>query len=267
MPSARIVSGDYVSVEPDDFDRRLRDAKLAALAEFAAGAGHEINNPVATILGRAQLLLKSEADPSRRRALATIASQALRIRDMIGDLMLFARPPEPQPAWTDLARNAAEVCAPFAERAAEAGVSLRLECDEAVLIYADPLQIAVALTAVVENALNAVDRGGTITVHIEESNGLPTATITDNGPGFTDADREHAFDPFYSGRQAGRGLGFGLPKAWRIITLAGGTIDITSQPGHTAVRLSLPRPAGLPISPTLAPAAATAPVTPPPRPM
>lgn len=256
MPSARIVSGDYVSVEPDDFDRRLRDAKLAALAEFAAGAGHEINNPVATILGRAQLLLKSESDSSRRRALAAIASQALRIRDMIGDLMLFARPPEAQPAWADLARIAAEVCAPLAERASDVGASLRLEPADGVPVFADALQIAVALTAVVENALNAVNRGGTITVYIDGSNGLPTATVTDDGPGFTDADREHAFDPFYSGRQAGRGLGFGLPKAWRIITLAGGTIDIDSRPGHTVVRLSLPRPAGLPIPTTLPPASA-----------
>lgn len=228
--------------DPDDFDRRLLDAKLAALAEFAAGAGHEINNPVATILGRAQLLLKSESDPSRRRALAAIASQALRIRDMIGDLMLFARPPEPRPVWTDLARIAADVCGPLADRATEAGISLRLEPGGPVPAYADHVQIAVALSAIVENALNAVDRGGNVAVRIDEPNGVPTATVTDDGPGFTDADRRHAFDPFYSGRQAGRGLGFGLPKAWRIVTLAGGTIDVISQPGHTTVRVALPRP-------------------------
>ena len=68
-------------------------AKLEALAEFAAGAGHEINNPVATIVGRAELLLKGETNPERRQALLTIGAQALRIRDMIGDLMVFARPP------------------------------------------------------------------------------------------------------------------------------------------------------------------------------
>jgi hypothetical protein len=49
--------------------------------------------------------------------------------------------------------------------------------------------------------------------------------VVDNGPGLTDLEREHLFDPFFSGRQAGRGLGFGLPKAWRIITLHGGRIE------------------------------------------
>jgi len=53
-------------------------------------------------------------------------------------------------------------------------------------------------------------------------------SISDDGPGLSPADREHLFDPFYSGRQAGRGLGFGLAKAWRIVTLHGGQIEVVS---------------------------------------
>ncbi|PWG73888.1 hypothetical protein DF186_20725, partial [Enterococcus hirae] len=77
--------------------------KLEAMAEFAAGAGHEINNPVATIVGRVQMLLKTEMDPERRQSLATIGGQAYRVRDMIGDAMLFARPPAPRPEVLPLA--------------------------------------------------------------------------------------------------------------------------------------------------------------------
>jgi len=231
-----------LSDDPADFDRRLRDAKLAALAEFAAGAGHEINNPVATILGRAQLLLKDETDPVRRRTLAAIASQALRIRDMIGDLMLFARPPQPAPAKVDLAKIATEVCEPLTETAAEIGATLRVEAAVPVESFADPLQVAVALSAVIDNALNAVGRNGTVVVSADGAGDVPILTVIDDGPGISDADREHAFDPFYSGRQAGRGLGFGLTKAWRIVTLAGGKIDITSRPGETTIRITLPRP-------------------------
>ena len=75
----------------------LEAAKAEALAEFAAGAGHEINNPLATIAGRVQILLRDETDANRRQDLATIGAQALRVRDMIGDLMLFGRPPAPRP--------------------------------------------------------------------------------------------------------------------------------------------------------------------------
>ena len=248
-PPARAISapfprlaGSSVTDDRDEFERRLRDAKLAALAEFAAGAGHEINNPVATIVGRAQLLIAAETDPGRRSGLATIAAQALRIRDMIGDLMLFARPPAPEPAWIDLAAIAREVVEPFGDRARDSGVSLALRAETEVFTLVDPTHAAVALTELVENALNAASRGGHVTVETAQPDGTPTLCVRDDGPGFTDVDREHAFDPFYSGRQAGRGLGFGLPKAWRIVTLAGGTIHIDSRPGETTATIRLPRP-------------------------
>ncbi|HJT31912.1 MAG TPA: histidine kinase dimerization/phospho-acceptor domain-containing protein, partial [Pirellulales bacterium] len=79
----------------DHFERQLETEKLEAMAEFAAGAGHEINNPLAVIAGRAQLLIADEANPERRRELAVMNSQAMRIFEMISDLMLFARPPRP----------------------------------------------------------------------------------------------------------------------------------------------------------------------------
>ena len=237
-----------MAADHDEFDVRLRDAKLAAMAELAAGAGHEINNPVATIVGRAQQLLATESDPNRRRALATIVSQAFRIRDMIGDLMLFARPPEPQPVVADLSEIVRDAVTPFADRASESGVTLSLDAPNPVTINADPLQLSVAMAALVENALNAVHRQGRIEIAVANAGGIPTVQIRDDGPGLSDEDRRHAFDPFYAGRQAGRGLGFGLPKAWRIVTLAGGDVRIDSRPGETTVTITLrgPSPSELP---------------------
>ena len=77
------------------FEERVAEARLEALRELAYGAGHEINNPLANIAARAQALLLDEREPERRRRLATIVDQAFRARDMIGGLMLFARPPKP----------------------------------------------------------------------------------------------------------------------------------------------------------------------------
>src|SRR5207302_836617 len=74
---------------------RLRGQKLSALAEFAGGAGHEINNPLAVISGQAQYLLSHEPDPSRQRSLRTIIGQAQRIHQILNELMHYARPPRP----------------------------------------------------------------------------------------------------------------------------------------------------------------------------
>src|SRR5664279_4055523 len=79
-----------------NFAQALEREKLEAMAEFAAGAGHEINNPLTVIAGRAQLLLRGETDPERRHALALMNAQAMRVYEMIADMMLFARPPRPE---------------------------------------------------------------------------------------------------------------------------------------------------------------------------
>ncbi len=213
------------------------EAKLRSLAEFAAGAGHEIHNPVATISGRVQLLLRDETDPVRRRALATIGGQAYRIRDMIGDLRLFAVPPEPRPVALDLAEVVGSVHETLAEQASERGFQIVVEAESPVPIWADRTQLCVVISNLIQNSWDALVDGGVIRVSAESivDQGRETAllTVTDSGPGLSDADRVHLFDPFYSGRQAGRGLGFGLTKCWRIVSNHGGRVQVDSAPNET----------------------------------
>lgn len=212
-------------------DPKLTELKLRALAEFAAGAGHEINNPVATIAGYAQQLLAGETDPDRRHALATIGAQAYRIRDMIGDVMLFARPPQPCPEPIDLALAVRDVVGKLTDEARDAGVHIQMDAIGETAGFADAVQFRVVISSLLRNSLEALgEGGGHVTVKIrtiqESGRRWVDLTITDNGRGLTELEREHLFDPFFSGRQAGRGLGFGLPKAWRIVTLHGGRIDV-----------------------------------------
>ena len=222
---------------PDDFDTTLRDAKLAAMAEFCAGAGHEINNPAAAILGRVALLTRRYEDPELRRELRTIGRQTLRIRDMIADALLFADPPPPRPEPLDLAEVAAGALAGLEEHAADAGC--RVETDLATApLRADPTQLAVLVAALGRNAIEA--GAHRVRFRVRSRNGSALLWVSDDGRGFGERDRVHAFDPFYSGRQAGRGLGFGLPKCWRIVTLHGGTLAVRSAPGRTTFRASLP---------------------------
>lgn len=209
-------------------DHRLRDEKLASLAEFAAGAGHEINNPLGTILGRVQLLARDEPDPERLRSLATIGAQALRVRDMIGDLMLFARPPEPQlerVVWAEVVASAAERCEPeWRQRR----ITLAGDRDPQAVIRADRTQAAVVIEELLRNATRAAPEGTAITINIRpespDAQHSAVLEIMDEGCGLSATDQRHLFDPFYSGRQAGRGLGFGLTKCWRIVTGHGGCI-------------------------------------------
>lgn len=221
--------------------------KLEALAEFAAGAGHEINNPLATINGRVQLLLQNEKDPERRQALMTIAGQVYRIRDMIGDVMLFGRPPEPQAKRLNLAEIVEEVVSKFSQEAHRRGCSLDVACESAfVPAWADHSQLCVVISELIRNSLNALEEsGGSIRLSVESvlegEKRIALITISDEGVGLNEQERLHLFDPFYSGRQAGRGLGFGLPKIWRIVSNHGGRIEVESIPqGKTTFRVYWP---------------------------
>ncbi|HEX4131224.1 MAG TPA: HAMP domain-containing sensor histidine kinase [Pirellulales bacterium] len=228
---------DAVSLEA------LEREKLSALAEFAAGAGHEMNNPLAVIAGRAQLLLRDETDPERRRELAVIHSQALRVVEMISDLMLFARPPAPQLAECDLRTLVNHVADEIVPMASNRGICVIRPIDaEPLIAVVDRTQIAVALRAVCDNALFVLSTGGTITLDAEATaDGGFAIRVADDGPGISAEMRRHVFDPFYSGRSAGRGLGTGLSKAWRIVTNHGGRVTLDSgSPSGTVLMIWLP---------------------------
>ncbi len=222
----------------DQLERRFQQAlereKLEALAEFAAGAGHEINNPLATIVGRAQLLLRDETHPERRREAAVIVAQAKRAHEMIADLRLFARPPRPEPQRFDLGGLVETLLTDCAAEAEERSILISLLRTPGPLsVVLDPVQIRVALHALLRNAFEAIGRQGRVELALEASEASVTIRVTDTGPGIAPEHRQHIFDPFFSARQAGRGLGMGLSKCWRIITNHQGEIEVDTLPGQT----------------------------------
>jgi signal transduction histidine kinase len=250
---------------------RLRAAKLEALAELAAGAGHEVNNPLAVISGQAQYLLGHEADWFRddpegraRRALHAIIAQTRRIHGLLRDLMQFARPASPQPAWVDLPGLLGDVAAPLRDLAAQRGVRVEVQAGSDPLpVPVDADQVRVALACLVRNAIEAAPADGWARLVLEPATGdRVEVAVEDNGPGPEPANRENLFDPFFSGRTAGRGKGLGLPVAWRLARLQGGDVylDLSRPGGPTRFILSLPRtaePAGGVTRPQDAPANGT----------
>jgi signal transduction histidine kinase len=223
----------------------LEHEKLESLKELAYGAGHEINNPLANISARAQTLLQSESDPDRRRLLAAINTQAFRAHEMIADMMLFARPPKPQLAGVDLVALVGEVVGELSAQVAAVHGELNFTSPGAAIeITADKTQIGVAIRAVCSNALEARANGARVEIELRQPATSPETAqiiVRDNGPGIPAEMRQHIFDPFYSGREAGRGLGFGLSKCWRIVRMHGGTVEVgASETGGAEFTLSLP---------------------------
>jgi|GEM_PF-3355085 len=227
-----------------EFQWQLHHQKLLSLAEYAAGAGHEINNPLGSIIGRASQLLREERDPERRRMLENIGAQAYRIRDMIGDSMLFARPPAMTRERVVPVDAIQSVAARFSESLTQQQVTFQLTAHSPPDILFDPLQFAVVISELIRNSLNALPHGGTIAVRlnltIQDSQNWLQIDVTDNGVGLTEEQVRHCFDPFYSGRQAGRGLGFGLSKCWQILRRHNGAIEHLSGDDHTTFRLWIP---------------------------
>jgi signal transduction histidine kinase len=247
------------------FAAAVEAAKLQALYNLAYGLSHEINNPLANIATRAQTLLADERDPDRRRKLATINQQAFRAHEMIADLMLFARPPKPRLEPVDAAELVDRLVAEMQPIAQEQGTEIvRRGITKPTLAMVDATQIAVALRALIQNSLEALKTGGCIEAKLSTEYSVlstrysgPTGqpvppphfpptphsalriphlllAVSDTGPGIPPAIRPQIFDPFFSGREAGRGLGLGLSKAWRIAELHGGTITVDSPAGGGA---------------------------------
>ncbi len=232
--------------------RRLQTGKLTALAEFAAGAGHEINNPLAVISGQAQYLLSHERDWFRedagntpRQALEAIVAQTRRIHVILRELMQFAKPAPPCPGWLDLPTLLGEVAAGLDELGRQRRVRIEVALQpERLPVYADAGQIRTALSCLLRNAIEAAPTDGWARLVLRRPvEGEPIeVVIEDSGPGPDASQRPHLFDPFYSGRTAGRGRGLGLPIAWRLTQLQGGDVRLEPPRRHEPTRFVLTLP-------------------------
>jgi signal transduction histidine kinase len=233
-------------------EQELRRRKLQAMAEFAAGAGHEINNPLAVLSTQAQYLLRGEEDLERIRSLERIVQQTRRIHQLLRGLMFFARPPEPTLRSFPLASLLQQAETDALALALGREVHLELKAPKKSLrIHGDFEMLRTALGCLVRNAIEAAPPRGWVRL----SSALHEARlgeswieirVEDNGPGIADGVREHIFDPFFSGRSAGRGVGLGLCQAWRAAELHHGQVHFVSEQGQpTRFMLTLPTHAPL----------------------
>jgi len=204
--------------------------KLATVGRLAAGVAHEVGNPLAAILGYADLLLADEpAAPSERRdMLERIRKETDRIRGIIVDLLDYSRPPAADPATSiplrqlveeslDLVRKQAR----FRDVIVDDKISMSLPNIAATSRHT---QVLVNLFL---NAADAMNGQGTLTLEAKElGDTLMGLFVRDTGPGVPDGDRERIFDPFYTTKEPGKGTGLGLAVSRSIARAAGGDLVV-----------------------------------------
>ncbi|MBP9824827.1 MAG: response regulator [Thermoanaerobaculia bacterium] len=226
----------------------VQQEKLSAIGFMLAGLAHELNNPLAGILGSAECIaeeLAKHTDPAVRRVnrelVTPLIRETARAGDLVRNLLHFSRQSSAQPAAADL-RVAMDVAAGLRAYAfAQAGKELAMQIPDALFVTADAQRLEHAALNIMTNALEAMSTaGGTRLLVRAAAIGTDWVELTfeDDGPGFAEPDR--AFDAFYSTKPVGSGTGLGLALAQRFITETGGSITAENRPsggGRVTLRL------------------------------
>jgi signal transduction histidine kinase len=217
-------------------EERLQQAdRLATIGLLATGVAHELNEPLSSILGFAQLLKRSRGLPQQDEDdVARIVSGALYARDVVRKLLLFARRAPTTKTEIDLNGNVVEdVLSLFEDRCAKDGIELvRALGADLPRIVADAAQLKQVLVNLVVNALQAMPRGGTLTVRTSAGEDRVSLAVEDTGVGMTQDVMRKVFLPFFTTKGPGQGTGLGLAVVHGIVTAHEGTVRVESRPGH-----------------------------------
>ncbi len=223
----------------------LQKQRLAAVGEMACGAAHEINNPLAVVVGRSQYLASSEDDPKRREILEKIARSGDDISQIITELLDFAKPTPPQPKPLSLEEIIRRVLEAQTHAASQENITFESDLEEHLPdVYVDDDQMTDALGELIANAMASYQgQGGAVFIEVryDELEDDVVLEIIDQGCGMSEETRQKAFDPFFSAKPAGRNRGLGLSRSSRYVEENGGRIQLISEPGRgTTVKVVLP---------------------------
>ncbi|MEO0067758.1 MAG: ATP-binding protein [candidate division WOR-3 bacterium] len=213
---------------------QLRHAdRLATIGQLAAGVAHELNEPLANILGFAQLIQKSPDMPKQAlRDVERIVRAALHAREIINKLMFFARPQPPRQSLVKINELVADGLYFFQSRCAKAGIKVVLDlAPDLPEISADPTQLNQVLVNLIVNAIQAMPHGGTLKVTTSRKNEAISLVVEDTGVGMSEDVIQKIFMPFFTTKPVGEGTGLGLSVVHGIVSAHQGRICVESEVG------------------------------------
>jgi two-component system NtrC family sensor kinase len=227
-------------------EQLVRSEKLAAAGALAAGVAHEVNNPLASISSLIQMVqsraLTPENEAETREMLRLASTQIARISQVLRDMMDFARQRQPERAPLDLARAVEAGLRLASFDKAFKRLKVRTDFETAApRVSADADQLQQVFLNLLLNARDAMPGGGDLRVRTfyDEAAREVVAEVSDEGEGIAADALPHVFDPFYTTKRAGSGLG--LAVCYGIVTAHGGRIEVESEEGRgTTARVALP---------------------------
>jgi|JI10StandDraft_1071094.scaffolds.fasta_scaffold00869_31 two-component system sensor histidine kinase PilS (NtrC family) len=217
-----------------------RSERLATVGQLAAGIAHEIRNPLASISGSIELLSQSAPTSDDDRALMAIVLREIeRLNGLITDLLEYANPRPRAVVDLDLAVVADDVIAVLRQDRTWGPLEFIVDVARPLPVAGDAAQLRQVLWNLARNASEAAAAGGGhVTVRGAQDDAGVALAVTDDGPGVPPDRIAHIFDPFYTTKQKGTGLGLATSHA--IVAEHGGTLDVDSVPGRTTFTVRLP---------------------------
>lgn len=241
---ALIIERTQSEEDKEKLQEQLRHAdRLATIGQLSAGVAHELNEPISSILGFAQLLQKDMALPMQaKKDIEKIMRASLHAREVIKKLMLFARQMPPQKTRVNLNQIVDESMYFLESRCSKEGIKVVRELSsELPDVTADQAQMTQVLVNTVVNAIQAMPNGGQLTIRTKTSVNSVLLFVEDTGVGMDENIQRQIFQPFFTTKDVGQGTGLGMAVVYGIVTSHGGTIHVDSTVGlGSKIEIRLP---------------------------
>ncbi len=214
----------------DSIEQIKRADRLSAIGQLSASLAHEIRNPLASIGGAANLVESPQtSDEMRRGALAIIHKEIQRLNRLLTNLLDFARPRPPEFQAVEPGRLMDAIIGLAGHSAQQKGITIRKDVPPAAPAFeCDPEQMKQVILNLAINAVQAMTAPGEVVLSARRSDSSVVISVRDQGPGINDADLDKIFNPFFTTKEAGTGLG--LSVVHQIVTQHGGVVKAERNP-------------------------------------